>query len=55
LIAPNSLSFVGDITAFAPGDLRRTFSTFELGADGVGRGDYSTLFGDDAWQLSLPE
>jgi hypothetical protein len=55
LVSPNTLRFAGDITAFAPGGLKRTFSTFELGEDGVGRGDYSSASGSDAWNLSLPE
>ncbi len=57
LIAPNTLRFAGDITAFAPGGggLVRTFSTLEIGADGIERGDYLVSGGEEAWELSVPE
>ena len=55
LIAPNTLRFAGDITAFAPGGLVRTFSTLEIGADGIARGDYTSSGGEEAWELSVPQ
>jgi len=55
LIAPNTLRFAGDITAFAPGGLVRTFSTLEIGADGIARGDYTISGGEEAWELTVPQ
>jgi hypothetical protein len=55
LIAPNTLRFAGDITAFAPGGLVRTFSTLEIGADNIARGDYLVSGGEEAWELSVPQ
>ncbi len=55
LIAPNTLQFAGDITAFAPGGLVRTFSTLEIGAGSIARGDYLRSGGEEAWELSVPQ
>lgn len=55
LIAPNTLRFAGDITALAPGGLVRTFSTLEIGDDGIARGDYLQSGGEEAWELAVPQ
>jgi hypothetical protein len=55
LFAPNTLRFAGDVSAFAPGRLDRTFSTLEIGEDGRAHGAYAASVGESALQLSVAE